>query len=496
MKKARRFAACILTALLASTLCASCVSVAINEGKDLSTAVLTIGDEKFSKEDFLAFYASNQFLGEAQGATLPVEAAEITAAKEELYSYYVTYQLMKKEVEAQGAEIDDSDLDEKITQVFDAVHELYPDEADYNAKIAEYAADEAALTEQLKAAIRLTLYPDAFKKLTVPELTAVNEEVCATVGGVKIPRYTMYYYIVMNQIMYYAGQSDAPESEAAQYKEAVVGAVTMQSYINYAKANGMEPTAEEVKAMKADSVTPLEQYLDAYYPGTFDGFLAAFYITSEEHMVASNQYAKAMVSQKKIEETVRAGIEPTEDEIAAYYAQNLTGTYGPSITAKHILVATDEAFANEILAEINAAPDKAAAMDAAMEKYGEDERVTAAEDLGTFNSSSGMVTDFWDGVWAMSAGQAAIVKTEDFGYHVVYVSAKKTEADDYEAIKEQVKEDYIDSIIGTRLSTKLSEIYAQANKKEGKYMHTPAEAFEEVMDAKYAVKRNESAAVR
>jgi hypothetical protein len=495
MRLAKRIAAFALAAL--ATLGAGCINLAVNEEKDMETVVLAVGEEEYKKRDFLRFMDASNFLSEANGMAIPTDKAELVKYRKVVFSNYALFLKMKKEVEGQNAAIDQAALDTALSSAMDTAKTAFEGDEAYQAKIAEYGKDEAEVKEKVRESLALQEYYTKFSELDNPDLSKEGEALAATVDGVPIPRSTMYYYVIYYNLNAYAQNTEPSLGTEDLYRTALLSAARDQAYANYAKSKGYEATPEQISAALAESIDPLETM---FGEETIKSFLSAYYISDAQHKAAKDLIGSSIAAQKRVEDEVRATLNPTDEDVLAYYKENIA-RYSFA-TVRHILPKDkNTALSNEILAEVNAQPDKAASYAAAYAKYATDERISEAAEYtinrnGETEDGAAMVSDFTDGVFAMQPGEAKIVETADYGGHVAYL-VSKSEAPEAPADMGKVREDYVSSIMESPLSTKLSDIYSAAKKKEASgYLVTPQETFDAVMQKKYSIKENEGAAAR
>jgi hypothetical protein len=359
------------------------------------------------------------------------------------------------------------------------------DEEAYNALIAKYADDEAGVKELLLEALSLAEYYTKFMELGSPDLSKEADLPVATVGESQIPRYVEYYYVIYQTLSSYASNQEPSYDTKAVYQDATLAAARDQAYISYADSKSYEITETQIASALEDSLDYLESL---FGEETIKSFLGSYYITDDQHKAAKDFIGKSVIAQKRIEDEVRDSIAPSEEEVYKFYDDNIS-RYSETVSAKHILT-EDEELANEIL-ELALALDEEGletGFDELMDTMREDERVIEAADLGKFGKTQ-MVADFTEGVFSMQPGEIKTVKTEDFGYHIVYVYDAKDTIDKAEDIFPQLIEDYISDNVYSPLNAKLSDIYSSAKKKEGDYLKTPQDLFTSVLTKKFSVKQ-------
>ena len=133
---------------------------------------------------------------------------------------------------------------------------------------------------------------------------------------------------------------------------------------------------------------------------------------------------------------VLQGIEITEEEMKAHYEANKQSyAKGETVSAKHILVASEEK-CNEILASINSGEK---AFEVAAQESSTCPSGQKGGDLGEFGKGQ-MVKEFEEAAFSAEIGQVVGPVKTQFGYHVIKVE-KKNEASvaDFEEVKESIR---------------------------------------------------------
>ncbi len=126
-----------------------------------------------------------------------------------------------------------------------------------------------------------------------------------------------------------------------------------------------------------------------------------------------------------------------DDDVRKYYDDNKDTIFSPmTYTASHILV-DDEAKANEILEEIKNGLDFAEAA----KKYSLDPSKENGGSLGTFPKGI-MVEEFQDGLDTIEVGEISKPVKSQFGYHIIKLDDKQTSEQNYDDIKDQVRNTY------------------------------------------------------
>jgi len=158
--------------------------------------------------------------------------------------------------------------------------------------------------------------------------------------------------------------------------------------------------------------------------------------------------------------------EISDADAKAYFDKNIDGYGQPeSAKARHILVATEDE-AKAIIAELKAGADF---VQLAKDKSTEPGAKESGGDLGTFTKGK-MVPEFDAAAFAQKVGvvSEAPVKTE-FGYHVILVEAHTPAvAADFEALKDRVKEDALNTAKDTKFQTYFDDLRKNAKTEYAK----------------------------
>ena len=130
------------------------------------------------------------------------------------------------------------------------------------------------------------------------------------------------------------------------------------------------------------------------------------------------------------ESAIFESVVPTDDEIAQYYAANMSQYTTPGqVRASHILLRTEEdemeveARAAELAAEARAGTDFA---ELAREHSEDESNVENGGDLGSFGRGR-MVPEFETAAFAMEVGEVSDPVKSPFGYHVIKLTEKQPE---------------------------------------------------------------------
>ncbi len=163
---------------------------------------------------------------------------------------------------------------------------------------------------------------------------------------------------------------------------------------------------------------------------------------------------------RALQEKVVGPINPTDDELKAYFEKNISRYKTPEeIRASHILV-SDKATAEKILKELKNGADFAELA----KKYSQDtSNKDKGGDLGWFSRGK-MVPEFEDAAFALKkvGDISGIVKTS-YGYHIIKLTGRKpAHTPTLDEVKDQVREDYIKDETNKRFSDWYKGIYDQS----------------------------------
>ena len=162
---------------------------------------------------------------------------------------------------------------------------------------------------------------------------------------------------------------------------------------------------------------------------------------------------------KALHDAVVGNIEPTDDQLEAYFEKNISKYNEPEqVRASHILV-KDLDTANKVLDELNKGADFAALA----KKYSID---TGTKDKGGdlgFFSRGRMVKAFEDAAFSLKVGQVSKPIKTQYGYHIIKVTDHKdahtpTLAD----VKTKVHDDYVKEVGDKKFSDWYKNIHDQA----------------------------------
>ena len=156
---------------------------------------------------------------------------------------------------------------------------------------------------------------------------------------------------------------------------------------------------------------------------------------TEEYKTILESAKRDILAQLAMRNTLKK-VQVTEDEIKDYYEANPKKfEKGATVSAKHILVETEEA-CKDVLAQIESG---AKTFENAAKEYSTCPSKERGGDLGEFGRGQ-MVKEFEDAAFAAEIGQiVGPVKTQ-FGYHLIKVEDKKEAGEsNLEEVKDQIR---------------------------------------------------------
>ena len=174
----------------------------------------------------------------------------------------------------------------------------------------------------------------------------------------------------------------------------------------------------------------------------------------EEYIQAMTTARRDILSQLAMARLLK-GIEVTDEEAKAFYEENKNHfAKGPSASAKHILVDSEDR-ANEIKSEIEAGTKS---FEDAAREYSSCPSSQKGGSLGTFGRGQ-MVKEFDEAVFGGEIGKVlGPVKTQ-FGYHIIFIDERNEgEIPDYEVVKGSVKTELLGRKQQEKYDNRLSEL--------------------------------------
>jgi len=160
---------------------------------------------------------------------------------------------------------------------------------------------------------------------------------------------------------------------------------------------------------------------------------------------------------------------PSDSDVKAFFDKNVATNYSQpeSVTARHILLKTEDEAKAIITQLVTATKDKVAILPLFQQLAKDKSTDTATKDLGgelgTITKGK-MVPEFETAVFAQKVGTFSTtpVKTE-YGYHVILVETHKTAtASDFAKVKAQVEQDALNAAKDAKFQTYFDDLHKNA----------------------------------
>ena len=168
---------------------------------------------------------------------------------------------------------------------------------------------------------------------------------------------------------------------------------------------------------------------------------------------------KGQLRNQALRERVTGIVEPTEEDLFAYFERNISRYDTPEeVRASHILVG-DETTAQDILDQLDAGADFAALA----KEYSID--TASAENGGDLDwfERGRMVPEFEDAAFALEIGETSEIVKSEFGYHIINLTDRKAaHTPTLDEVKDQVRDNYIEEIRNERFTAWYDELSAAA----------------------------------
>jgi len=127
--------------------------------------------------------------------------------------------------------------------------------------------------------------------------------------------------------------------------------------------------------------------------------------------------------QQAVEEELTADLEVSDEEIEQFYEENADGRFGERVSARHILVETEEE-AEEALQRVQDGEDFAAV---AQEMSTDPGSASNGGDLGEITRGQ-TVPEFEEAIFAAEEGDVVGPVETQFGFHIIEITGKETPA--------------------------------------------------------------------
>ncbi|MDP5275728.1 peptidylprolyl isomerase [Chengkuizengella axinellae] len=252
------------------------------------------------------------------------------------------------------------------------------------------------------------------------EQSSLDSEIVATVNGEEISQDKLFDLMV---------QQLGKESTDALIQQLIDEALVSQEL----EKEGLAVTEEDI----ANGVTKEIEFFKSSFGSDeeVEAYLMQYGMSLEDY----EKLVEDMIPfQLQIEKLFESKVEVTEEDVAAYYEENLAYyTEEEQVQASHILVETLEE-AEDLLQQINDGADFAELA----KTYSTDPGSGAnGGDLGFFGRGM-MVPEFDEAAFNLSVGEVSEIVQTDFGYHIIKVTDKKEASKaTLEEKQEEIKEE-------------------------------------------------------
>ncbi len=288
-------------------------------------------------------------------------------------------------------------------------------------------------------------------------ISNMQDEVIGSVNGesITLREFDYLYSAKYNLNPDVLKSQDSEDEEVMKIKQEIFEQITLNKLI-------MQKAAENNISISDKDISKLNSNMD--YVINQSGGIKSFRALLQKFDIYFNQYVEDYktysINSKYINNTI-IDVEASEDEILKYYEENNSSFISPeAVTAKHILILTEENDENTakekaqgILDKINAGED----FDALMNTYSEDPGLKTYPEGYTFTRGQ-MVKEFEEAAFSLEVGMVSdLVKTQ-YGYHIIKLVDKIPEKQlTYEEVRDQikdeldasVKQEYYDNMIDT-----------------------------------------------
>lgn len=454
----------IIALLFTFTSCAQ-----INEEKAAGRIVATVNGTNITKAEYNKYYKYYEIVYAVNDQSMPT-GSDLKDFKEEILTYYTEVQAEYLDAVEGGYKVKDSVYQANVKNAMDYIAETIGED-DLDSFFTQHNTTkedfEAFLNDYYKKlSYTNALEEDFFSIMSVDESLLTHQ--VATVNGSALTMDKFLYYIMQEYITAYISGQETPSTDEEMqtfYEQVITNYAQLEAFYNYATAQGIEITDDEV----ASKLETVNLYINYYAPTKADKetLLKQNLLSYDTWETYSKENAKMLVAKEKVETALKAEIAdytPTDKQIQKYYDENTAIISGKYMYAKHILFSED----NEAMAQTCAQRAGAGEnFDSLMEEYQDTDGVTEASDLGRF-AKSDMVTEFSDAAFELSPGEVSGVVQSEYGYHVIYA---------YEAPTLESEKASITSTLTSDYQTE------QLEKKEAKILKTKVKTPKEIKTA-------------
>ncbi|WP_066889704.1 peptidylprolyl isomerase [Clostridium nigeriense] len=262
---------------------------------------------------------------------------------------------------------------------------------------------------------------------------AIENTVLAKVGDIKITRGDVNE-IADPYLQQYGSDYDTNPDLAEQVKELRTQALNLlvEEKLMYKKAEelGMLPTQEEIDTEVNKFISDLKENLGG--EDAFNSALESAGLGLDEYTSKITESIEGNLIRNKVTEEIFKDISVSDDDIKAYYDENLEGF--KTATVSHILI-KDEAKAKEVREKAVNGEDFAGLAKEYSEDTGTKEN---GGSLGTvaYNTTQ-YVQEFTDAFKKLNEGEISDLVKSTYGYHIIKVTDIKQKTLD--EAKEEIK---------------------------------------------------------
>jgi hypothetical protein len=213
MKRIITVTICILIALIFIVSLFGCDSFELNEEKDNASVVATVNGEDITKAEFNDYLTFNMIIYEINDYDIPTDEDELESFKEDLFNDYIANLTYQCEAQALGLEIDSDNVSDSIDEMLTSTEEYYGDEDSYDAALADYGLTEDTFETLVTTELNMLAYSNAYQDNDDNDLYRCHGKTAVTVGGVDIPNYILYYYVIMDELTTYLSDETIPKTK-------------------------------------------------------------------------------------------------------------------------------------------------------------------------------------------------------------------------------------------------------------------------------------------
>ncbi|HLN63851.1 MAG TPA: peptidylprolyl isomerase [Symbiobacteriaceae bacterium] len=212
------------------------------------------------------------------------------------------------------------------------------------------------------------------------------------------------------------------------------------------------------EAKKANiTVTPAEVDAEMVKIKANVGGEEAFKQALAQNNITEQQLKDYQVFRLKVTKLITKDLTVDDAALKKYFDTNSAQFDKREVTARHILVATEEE-AKAIKAELDKGADFATLAKA---KSTEPAAKESGGDLGTFGHGK-MVPEFENVVFKLKKGEISAPFQSSFGWHVAQVTDIKGDAPDFEKMKADIKSAYLDAQVSEKAPEFLTQLKDKA----------------------------------